>query len=301
MRVKVILNPVSDIGRGVERRDEILAAAEPLGGVDLVLTERRRHAWALAEQAATDGYDVVVAAGGDGTVHEVINGIVSSGNEHVTLGVIPIGTGNDFAYALGAVMDVPTAVDRLFTGAPTAVDLARVEDNRGRVELFQNNFGIGLDAQVVINTESITQVRGFLMYLTAVLKTIAFDYESLPMRIWCDDEELSQETLFMAFGLGPRHGGGFMLTPGALQDDGLVDVCLVEKIGRVKALSLLQAAVKGTHVRSEHVTMRRCRTAVVESDTPLPIHIDGEVFSAPADNVHRVTVTVVPDAIRFMA
>ena len=84
------------------------------------------------------------------------------------------------------------------------------------------------------------------------------------------------------------------------QDDGQVDICFVEKIGRVTALSLLQAAVKGTHVHSKHVTMRRCRHAVVESDVAMPIHIDGELFAVQADNVRRVTLTVLPGALRVV-
>lgn len=301
MRVRVILNPHSDIGRGSERREQIEATGSRYGGLDLVLTHGRYHAHDLARQAAVDGYDVVVAAGGDGTVHEVINGLVDSGNHHVMLGVIPIGTGNDFAFALGIPTEIDTAVARIYTGTPAAVDLVRVADDRGRVAVFQNNFGIGLDALVVINAESITRVHGFLMYLTAVFKTIAFDFHSLPLTLRLDDQQIAQESLFVTFGLGPRHGGGFMLTPDALQNDGLADVCLVEKIGRLTALSLLQSAVKGTHVRSHHVKMRQCRTAVVESAVAMPIHIDGEIFATPADNVRRVTLTLLPEAIQFMA
>lgn len=301
MRVKVIMNPRSDIGRGIERWEQIEAAGNRYGGLDLVLTQGRNHARDLAREAAVDGYDVVAAAGGDGTLHEVINGLVDSDNHHVLLGAIPIGTGNDFAFALGIPADTDTAVARIFAGMPKAVDLVRVTDDRQQTAVFHNNFGIGLDATVVINTEAITRIHGFLMYLTAVFKTIAFDFRSLPLTLRLDDEQLAQDSLFVTFGLGPRHGGGFMLTPDAQQADGLVDVCLVEQIGRVKALSLLQAAVKGTHVRSRHVKMRQCRAAVVESAVAMPIHIDGEIFATPADNVHRIELALLPEAIRFMA
>lgn len=301
MRVKVILNPSSDLGRARLQEQAIVTAARPFGPVDVVMTEQRGHARDLAMQAVADGYDVVAAAGGDGTVHEVVNGLMHNGKAGARLGVIPIGTGNDFAYALNIpLQNVPAAMERLFTGAPTAVDLARVEDDRGRSDVFENNLGVGFDAKVVIETEKITRVRGFAMYLLAVFRTIAFNYERPVLRMTFDDQQVEQPVLFVAFGLGPRHGGGFLLTPDASQSDDRVDSCTVASIGRFTMLRMLTRAIKGTHVHAPFVTMRQSRCVAIDSNIPLPIHVDGEVFAYPQDRVHHVRVTSLPAALEVI-
>ncbi|MFQ5401527.1 MAG: diacylglycerol/lipid kinase family protein [Anaerolineae bacterium] len=300
MRIKVIMNPYSDQGRAAHYQDRILALGASFGGLDVVLTERPGHGRELARSAADDGYDLVVAAGGDGTVHEVVNGLVQGDKADVRLGVIPIGSGNDFAYGLGIPLDLEAAVARLFQGQPRRVDLARVEDDRGRYAFFDNNLGIGFDAIVVIKTESITRVHGFLMYFLSVLQTIAFYYQTPRLEVRFDDEAVAQEVLFLSMGIGPRGGGGFFLTPDAVQDDDLIDSCTVNPIGRLTMLSMLSQAIKGTHVNSRHVTMRRNRRIIIRASTPMPIHLDGEVFAYPQDNVRRLTVTSVPAAIEVM-
>lgn len=298
MHVKVILNPWSDRGRAKERATEIEQAAQSFGGVELALTKRPGEARLLAQEAAANGFDLVVAAGGDGTVHEVVNGLMQGGASSAMLGVIPIGSGNDFAYAMGIPTDIETAVSHLFTGKNRTIDLARVEDDRGRFAFFDNNLGIGFDAIVVIETGNITRVHGFLMYLVAVLRTIAFYFQTPRLKIQFDDERVEQESLFLALGVGPRGGGGFFLTPDAKHDDDLIDSCLVNPVGRLTMLSMLGQAIKGTHINSRHVSMRQSKRIHVKANMPLPIHIDGEVFAYPKDNVQGITVTSLPAALQ---
>jgi YegS/Rv2252/BmrU family lipid kinase len=271
-----------------------------MGGFDLEPTERRGHARDLAYEAAESGYDVIVAAGGDGTVHEVVNGLYRAAKPDVKLGIIPIGSGNDFAFGMGLLDDLETAVTRLYYGSPQAIDLAVVTDDHGRSAVFHNNFGVGLDANVVIRTEAITNVHGFMMYLWGVLKTIALDFYLVPFDFSFDNEQVTQEALLMSFGLGPRHGGGFLLTPDANQRDGLIDTCLVHPMNRLTAIRLLIDSTKGTHIHSDRVTMRQNKRIEVRSKTAMPIHIDGEVFAQPADNVHKVTVLCLPAAMQVM-
>lgn len=300
MRVKIILNPWSDQRRAVQRKEQIETLTRLYGRADIVLTERPGHAADLARQAADEGYDLVVAAGGDGTVHEVVNGLIRGGKADVAFGVIPIGSGNDFAFGLGIPLEIEAAVARLYAGSQRVIDLARIEDDQGRYEVFDNNFGFGFDAIVVIRSEAITRVYGFLMYFLAVLQTIALYYETPQVEIWFDDEKVTQKTLFLAMGIGPRGGGGFFLTPDAVYDDDLIDSCLVNPIGRLTMLGMLGQAIKGTHIHSKHVTMRKNKRIVVKSNMPMPIHIDGEMFSYPKDNVRQVTITSLPAAIRVI-
>lgn len=300
MRVKIILNPSADNGRSRQHADALRACCQTYPGLELATTAHAGHATELARAAAADGYDVVAAAGGDGTVHEVVNGLVTGNQARVRLGVIPIGSGNDLAFALGIETDVETAVQRILHGQPKAIDLARVEDEYGRSRIFDNNAGVGFDAAVVIRTQQMTGVHGFLMYLMATLHTIAFYYNKPQMEIRFDQEQVAQRVLFLAIGVGHRGGGGFLLTPDARHDDDLLDSCLVNPIGRATMLSMLLRAMKGTHVTSRHVTMRQNKQIAIHAAAPLPIHVDGEMFAYPQDNVRRVTFTSLPAAIEVM-
>ncbi len=300
MRVQVILNPWADRGRGAAQAAVIQQVAQQYGGVDLIQTERPGHARDLARQAADEGYDLVVAAGGDGTISDVVNGLMRGSKAVARLGIIPIGSGNDLAWSLKISTKVETAVHQLFKGSPRTIDLARIEDDQGRFRIVDNNIGIGFDAVVVIATENITRVHGFLMYLLATLRTIA-TYSQMPqITAHFDDEQIEQTVLFIAFGVGPRGGGGFLLTPNARQDDDRVDTCTVNKMGRLRIMSLLLTVFNGSHVRSRFVTMRQNKQIRVRADRPMPIHTDGEMFAYPQDNVREVTVTSLPGAIEVI-
>lgn len=298
MRVMVILNPSADLGHGLGKMEVVKREGEIRGGLDLVVTDSAGHAVDLARSAAAYGYDVVVAAGGDGTVHEVINGLVQNGQSTAKLGVIPIGSGNDFAYALGIPTTIPESLDVIFNSATLPVDLGAVEDDRGKFELFHNNLGVGFDANVVIRVEEITALHGFAKYFWGVLKTLVLDFRPIHLQMRFDDEQAEHDVLFVAFGIGPRHGGGFMLTPDALVDDNLIDTCAVWPIGRVRALSLLYAAIKGTHTRLSVVSMRQNREIAISSQRALPIHIDGEIFASPSDGVQNLQITSLPAAVK---
>lgn len=300
MRVKVILNPYADNGRGTDQAQKIEAAARPFGGIDLVFTERPNHAVELAQEAAVAGYDIVAAAGGDGTISDVVNGLYLANKSDVKLGVIPIGSGNDLAWDLGISTDIETAVSRLFNGEIVKIDIGRIEDEYGRSRVFDNNLGIGFDATVVIETETITRLHGFLKYLLAVIRTIIFSYDTPHVHLQFDDEKREQETLFIAFGLGRRHGGGFFITPDAKHGDNLIDSCTVDPVNRLTMIRMLLSVMRGTHTTAKFVTMRQNETIVVQADRPLPIHVDGEMFAYPKDNVRQVTIQSLPAAIEVV-
>ncbi len=300
MRVKVIINSRSGRGRGREQTEIINTLGRRYGELDFFPTRRPRHATELAATAADEGYDLVVAAGGDGTVHEVVNGLVRGDKAALPLGIIPIGSGNDLAFGLGFKEDPEECVKRVFTGTPRPIDLARVTDERGKTEVAANNLGIGFDAIVVMRTETITRLHGFPMYFAAVLQTIMFYYNTPYLQMTFDGEPVNQGSLFLYGGLGQRGGGGFMLTPDARWDDDLIDTCLVNPIGRLTMLRMLGSAMKGTHINSRHVTMRQSREITVRSSSPMPIQLDGEMFAYPRDNVRQVTITSLPAAVQIM-
>ncbi len=300
-RIKIILNPAADNGRGIQQRDVIGSLVQAAGDVEIVESETGAHARELARQAVLEGCEMVVAAGGDGTVHQVVNGILGVREGTAVLGVIPIGSGNDFAYANAIPVTVPEAVNLLFTGRVKAVDVARVEDENGRFVIMDNNFGAGFDAEVVVQTERIHRVHGFLKYFIAVLKSIAFYFHTYHIQMRFDAEEVVQNVLFLYLGIGPRGGGGFLLTPDARQDDGLVDSCLVNPVNRLTMLQMLSKGIKGTHITSKHVTMRRNQQIVLRLDDPTPIYVDGEVFAYGEDHLRQVTITSMPGVLSLIA
>lgn len=300
MRVKIILNPASDQGRAIHEQEKIERLAIAHSEADVVLTERRGHATELARQAVLDGYDLVVAAGGDGTVHEVLNGIMHEGKAGAMLGVIPIGSGNDFAFPLNIPLNVTAAVEHLFTGTAHTVDVARIEDENGRFAYFDNNFGAGIDAAVVIKKEKMVNARGFWLYFWSALHTLIVYGDRPNVIIQFDDEIIQHPMALMAVGMGPRGGGGFFLTPDAKQDDGCIDSCTVSLSNRAVFTSLLVKSIKGNHVNAKQVTMRKNKRIILQSDRPLPIHIDGEIFAFPEDNIRRVTLDVLPAVLQVI-
>jgi diacylglycerol kinase family enzyme len=193
-----------------------------------------------------------------------------------------------------------TAVSRLFTGKPRLIDLARIEDNKGRYTIVDNGVGIGFDATISIEARNITRLHGFPMYILATLRTIAFYYQTPHCEIRFDDEKVSQPLLLLAVGVGPRAGGGFHITPHAQFDDNVVDSCLISPVGRLTMLGMLTKVMKGTHIKHRAVTMRKNTRLVLKANMPLPIHTDGEIFAYPHDDVREVAITSLPGAIQVM-
>jgi len=300
VRTKVILNPYADHGRAIESADSIRKKCQVYAIADLSLTENAGQATELARDAIDKGYDLVIAAGGDGTIHEIVNGLMVDGRSEANLGLLPIGSGNDFASGLGLYSDLDSAIKNIFTGSARLIDVAHIADDRGRQEYVANGLGIGFDATVSIQSRTITRVHGFALYALAALRTIAFYYQTPHLKIQFDDDFIEQYALLLAVGVGPRIGGGFYLTPDAIFDDGLLDSCLVDPMNRASMLRLLPEAMRGTHVSSHYVTMRRNHRIELTSDIALPIHVDGEIFAYHEDNVRQVSITAIQSALPVM-
>jgi YegS/Rv2252/BmrU family lipid kinase len=322
MRYAFILNPAAQNGRAARHR-EALEAVLHAEGLAFTLTETAEpgHAVHIAREAARVA-DAVVAIGGDGTIHEVARGI--SGTEAV-MGVLPLGTGNDFAHAVGMPDDLREAVRALRAAEPKAVDLGRVRwRERGpdgaeteREVLFANCLGIGFDALAALSARRYKVLgSGRTAYLAGVFETlwtwrqpqvevvVSTDVEAegaaVPFGIpEGEGERLHAGRFFLIeVGNGFSIGGGFLLTPEAVVDDGLLDVCLIERISRLRVLRLLPTTFRGAHVGEPEVTMRRVHRVTVRSASPLPVHADGEAITAAA---LALDIAVLPGALRVLA
>jgi YegS/Rv2252/BmrU family lipid kinase len=301
-RMKVIFNPHADRGRAWDTASYLQSLIERHGGADWAATEYPRHATEIARQAARDGYDIVAALGGDGTVHEIVNGLMAVPDRgRPLLGVIPIGSGNDFCNNIGLSKDPEQAMHTLFHGSPRAVDIGRVTDGSGRSEYWDNTLGVGFDATVTIYSYQITRLQGFSMYLWAVIQTILRNHDAPTMTIETDQENFSRDALMLTVCNGPREGGGFHVAPGAVPDDGLLNYAMIGKVSRAMMFRLIPEVMNGTHGRFRQVRLGTCRTMKVTTAKPVTIHTDGEIFAGFTSDVTQLAIDLLPQSLRVVA
>ena len=300
-KVKLIMNPIANHGRSLHVANELRPLVSEFGQADWGGTVYPLHATELARQAGEQGYDLVIALGGDGTVHEVINGLMQvPESKRPALGVVATGSGNDFAHYLNLPMEPVEALKRALNGAARKIDMGSLIDEHGHREFFDNTIGIGFDAAVTIRTRKTRHIHGFMMYLWAVLQTIAVNFDPIPMTIQTDQEAWSEPTLMLGLGNGPREGGGFMITPQARMDDGLLHYVAMGKLSRLMMLRYLPEVMKGTHGRYKPFRMGTCKRMVVKAERPLVVHLDGEIFADHGTDIRELTIEVLPAALQVM-
>lgn len=257
---------------------------------DSVLTTCMGEAVEIA--ATAEGYRGIVAVGGDGTVHEVLNGIMRRPEgDRPALGLIPTGSGNDTRRTLGIPSDLTDAALTLASGQCRRFDIGVCNG-----VYFNNSFAAGLDARVTakaVEYKSTTKRSGLWLYLTALLHVLFHELYPHHLRItWDDEEPVEQDLLIVASTIGPTYGGGFFITPDAVPDDGLLEICTIDPLSLPECLVRLPFVVMGKHTRMKPVHMSRHASMVIESETPMPAQIDGEVM---VDS--RFEVRVLPGAV----
>jgi YegS/Rv2252/BmrU family lipid kinase len=300
-KVKIVLNPMADMGNAWRVARDLRSITEEHGGVDWSGTVYPGHAIELAKQAGEQGYDMVIAMGGDGTVHEVVNGLMRvSEDKRPVLGVVPVGSGNDFAHGIHASSNPNEALACALDGEVSTVDLCRMTDEHGRTEFFDNSLGIGFGAVVTIRSHRLPLLRGFLMYLTAVIQTIVLDHNPIHMQIETDQEKWEQKVIYLVLCNGPREGGGFLIAPEAKIDDGILHFAMITDVSRPMMFRIVPEVMKGTHGRFKQVRMGACKKFSLTADLPLYIHTDGEIYSGPGTDLRKVDVEVLPNALKVV-
>lgn len=291
----VIVNPVAGRGAGERVIPRIVSLLREHGlSFDLVRTERPWHAAELARQAVVSGYRKVVAVGGDGTSNEVLNGLMAAreaGEGEAAMGVLCVGTGNDFAYGMGIPLDLEAGCAALARGQTRRVDVGHARGFR----YFGNGIGIGFDAAVNVVASRLRRLRGFLVYLIAVLRTLIFYYRAPLTRIDLDDQSLELPALMISVMNGRRMGGGFLMAPFSQPDDGLFDLCIGGKMSQLEMLSFVPRFMKGTQVGDPRVTMARSRRVrVTVRDGTQVVHADGETLAL---DVRELDLEVIPQGL----
>ncbi len=300
-KIMLIFNPAADRGRSGQRASDLRAMVEKMGGAHWAGTEYPAHAVELAEQAGREGYEVVAALGGDGTVHEVVNGLMRLPEDRrPALGVVPIGSGNDFAYSSGIDMNAQIAIERVFEGTPQPVDIGQVTDGNGRSEYWDNSLGMLLAAAINIQSRRITRLYGFPMYLTATVRSIIENYAPTQLKMILDGESVERDLLLITLCNGPREGGGFRTTPDANNQDGVLDYMMVAPISRPMMFRLLPEVMRAKHARFDCVKLGRFRTLTLEADRAVPVHLDGELWAPYEADVRKLSVNILPAALKIV-
>ena len=299
--IKLIFNPASDRGRSGQKASDLKAIVDKFGGADWAGTEYPGHGTEITRQAALDGYERIVAMGGDGTVHEVVNGLMDVPEDRrPMLGVVPIGSGNDFAFSSGIKMNMQEAMIRVFEGSPTPVDIGRITDGNGRSEYWDNSAGFLFDAAINIESRKIKGIYGFPMYLTATIRSIIKHYSTTHIKFTIDGKQIDKDLLMFTIGNGAREGGGFMVTPDAKNDDGSFDYLMVDPISRPMMFYLLPIVMQGNHGGFKFVNLERFTKLEFEAERAVPIHLDGELWAPYEADVRKVTIEMLPAAVNLV-
>jgi YegS/Rv2252/BmrU family lipid kinase len=300
-RVKLIFNSHADRGRAWHIASALQAIVERYGNTTWSATEYPTHATELAEQAAQEGYDAVVAIGGDGTAHEVMNGLMRTPEAKRPLfGCVPVGSGNDFSANVGIVKEPEQAMHRVYTGDVKAIDIMEIKDNTGHVEFVDNTLGVQFGAFATLHSHSITRLQGFVMYLWAVIKTIILNHDAPRVTIETDEESLVQEIQYLVLCNGPREGGGFFVAPDAIPDDGVLDYAMIEKVSRLMMFRIVPEVMNGTHGKFRQVKLGRFKNMKLVSERPLAIHTDGEILAGFTSEVTELEVKILPGAFKII-
>ncbi len=282
-----IMNGHASKGQAVRKTDRIKEAfAKRKQNIDLVMTGQRRQAILLATQGAEAGYDIIIAAGGDGTVNEVANGIMLSGRK-VSFGILPIGRGNDFAYSAGIPSDLDNAVDLILTTAARPIDVGLLYGgNALEGRYFLNGAGFGFEPEVNFRASSYRNINGFASYLLAFLHCFCFIPKPYDMTMTVDGQELKLNTQQVSVCNGRRMGAAFIMGPEAVMNDGMLDVVYANRpLSRLKITTVALKFFSGTQLKTSVMSMKRASSSVVIRTTrpEMKIHVDGEEISRDAD------------------
>lgn len=289
MRILAIVNPVA--GKTCKYWPAIESVFHDMEyDFEVQYTEERGHATVIAAQS--NGFDVIASVGGDGTLNEIVNGIMG---RDVVLSVIPTGTGNDFVKSAGLLTDCITASRSISQDVIRRVDAGCVTFSGGK-RYFIGVAGMGFDGLVSKTTSQVSKPKmGTVPYVMGILKHLA-DYRSVDVSLTVDDVTIDQKVMFVDVANGKYVGAGMNIAPLAEVDDGLFDIIVIGDLSRLESLMKLPTLYRGTHLNNPKVGAFRGRHVELDSPQPLSIHVEGEyIGDTPA------TFDMYEKALKFCA
>ena len=296
--ILIIANPTSNRGRGAHTADAVTALLRERGqSVATCLTQARGDAEAIASDACRSGKDrpeCIVACGGDGTIQEVANALAkyreSDPHSVPALGLAPAGRCNDFARVLGVSPDPTAIAEILITGAPQPIDLGKVNDR-----YFCTVATAGVDAEVSSFVDSMRMpLRGTLAYLYGAVRVLA-RYRGRCVRLEGDFGTIEKRVFLASSANTCAYGGAIRIAPDAVVTDGLLDLCVIDSVSRLRSLFMLLAVMRTRHTHCRQVQFIKTSRVRLEADEPMELWADGErIGTTPA------TIEAVPDAVKVV-
>lgn len=284
-----IINPIAGKGFALTFSSAVKKATKRYAiDAEFVSTTKRKHATEIASELASNGFSHIIAVGGDGTANEVASGII---DHDVSFGVLPSGSGNDFVPLLGFPEQFGDREWEIFFKAHTI----RMDVGVCNGRFFLNGMGFGFDAQVAAENYRASETEGGTgSYLWYIIKNI-FLYREKPIRIFSNGTERFSSCFIKTIGIGRRFGGGYQITARAIANDGLFDVCTVDKLSVFQRLTLFPKVSEGKHIDNEKVTYYRTQSITIEADEIVPYHLDGEVYFD-----RQFTVNILPEKLKVI-
>lgn len=302
-KINVILNPTAGGGLANKQRSKILAGITKRFGNNYTFSETHfaGEAIMLSRDAIANGAELIIAVGGDGTIHEVVNGFFNNGvavNPCCELGIIDCGTGSGLAQSLDLPASIENQIDLIYQQQSCVIDVGRIvfrnNDNQSEQRLFMSECQIGIGSAVVEGVQSMHKRLGGTLAFgsVAIKKAIGFKAQRISLQ-FDDQEKVTEKLIGTVVGNGNYCGGGMKLTPTAQLDDGLLDVLTIHDMGVMTRLVNFPKIYWGKHVDSPYFNIRRCKKIVIDSEEPLPIAADGEMLG-----ITPCEIEILPAAVK---
>lgn len=290
MKHLFIVNPVAGKGKGSAYIETIKAIMAGRTDYSIEITKEKGHATQIARDYTSKEDYIVYAIGGDGTINEVVNGMVGSKS---TLAIIPAGSGNDFIRTIYPRYEQKTLIHKLLEGKVIPVDLMKINQ-----KYFLNIASVGIDAEVAFHAEGFKKmkfIKGELAYIISIFTTL-FTYKSHRLKVILDGEEAcNHRVLLLAVANGRFYGGGIQIAPSAKINDAKVDICMVKELKLLKIFPLIPKLFKARHEESVDVEVYRAQQVEIESEDSFRVNIDGEIVQA-----NKVTMQVMANALQVV-
>ncbi|MCX6150199.1 MAG: diacylglycerol kinase family lipid kinase [Ignavibacteriales bacterium] len=299
-KILFIVNPIAGRGRTQKILPKLKTYLDNSSAYsEIFITDKKGRAHEYVSNT-TDNFNIIVSVGGDGTLNEIINGL--NGNSHIKLGILPYGSGNDFAKALGIKNNFENNIHTIINSTNVfTVDVGKIEykefhNDQIIASHFINSCGIGFDAlvsQLILKNHFL---KGLPLYLSAVLKAL-FCFKPFEIDAAFDDKRITGKKLLVAIGNGKTSGGGFKLNPYAKLNDEKLDACIIDSLSKLKILQKLSKAITGKHNLLKEVKLLQFQKCTIHLSDPSYLHCDGEVISS---SVSKVQIELRKDKLRFI-
>ncbi len=299
----IIVNPKSGKGNGEKALPQIKSFLKQNNiQSEIAVTERHLHATEITKSNYLN-YDKIIGVGGDGTLNEIVNGIDFSSEPQIELGVIPVGSGNDFARMLNLSKSVNENLELIFNHAPVIkVDVGEIKfkekgGKNEKMHKFLNGLGVGFDAYVAYINQHTKNFSGLVSYVYAVIKAL-INLEDMPVRIKLNNSIILGEKLLLAIGNGKTHGGGFYLNPDAEINDEILDLTVIEKLKKLQVIRKLPLALFNRLETAKEVSMYKFKDVEIEIEKPYFVHTDGEIIS---EKISSLSVKCLPKVLNVIS